>query len=311
MTATRHPFRFGVHTGRSTSLAAWQETARRAEGLGYSILTVADHFGDQLSYAPALLAAALATTTLRIGTLVLDNDFRHPALVAADAATLDLLSEGRFELGIGAGWMAEDYAWSGIPFDPPKVRVDRLIESVAIIKGLLAGQPVTLSGLHYTVADLPGYSGTVQRPHPPLLIGAGGRRMLALAAREADIVSILPQALPQGGLALAELTAGRIGEKAAYVRQMAAGRAASPEVNILLQALAITADWRSHADEIGRRWHLSADEVRDSPTALLGTVEDLAETLLARREHFGISYIAIRESDMERFAPVVARLAGT
>ena len=304
------PFRFGLQNSRSTSLAAWQETARRAEASGYDILTIADHFGDQLAYAPALTAAALATTTLRIGTMVIDNDFRHPALVAADAATLDLLSEGRFELGLGAGWLAEDYTRTGIPFDRPGVRVDRLIESVRIIKGLLAGQTVTQAGRHYTIADLPGYSGAVQRPHPPIVIGAGGKRMLTFAAQEADIVSVLPQALRQGGVAFSELAAGSMAEKVAFLRGVPAERTAPPEIHMAVQTVAVTNNWHSLVGEIGQRLQLPPDEVRESPAVLLGTVDELVETLLLRRERFGLSYLTIREPHLAEFAPVMARLAG-
>lgn len=309
MTTQSRPFRFGAHTGRSSSLAAWQETARTVEGLGYSIMTIFDHLDPQLSYGPALVAATLATSTLRVGTLVLDNNYRHPALVAMEVATLATLTEGRFELGLGAGWRPENYTRSGIPFESPGVRAGRLIESVQIIKQLLGQQPVTFAGQHYTLAELPGYLPEGIAP-PPLMIGAGGRRMLAFAAREADIIGIIPQALPGGGLDLTEIAAGPLEAKIALVRQATVGRATPPELNMLLQVVSVTPDRQRVAEEVGSRWGLSAEAVLASPAALIGTVEEIVETLLERRERLGLSYITVFDRDMRTFAPVVARLAG-
>jgi probable F420-dependent oxidoreductase len=308
MTSHHRPFRFGAHTGRSTSLAAWQATARTVESLGYGIMTIFDHLDPQLSYGPALVAAALATSTLRVGTLVLDNNYRHPALVAMEAATLATLTGGRFELGLGAGWRPENYTRSGIPFEPPGVRAGRLIESVQIIKRLLGQEPVTFAGQHYTLSELPGYLPKGIAP-PPLMIGAGGRRMLAFAAREADIVGIIPQALPGGGLDIAEIAAGPLEEKIALVRQAATGRV-MPELNMLMQVIAVTSDARQVAEEVGARWGLGAEAVLASPAALIGTVDEIVATLLERRARLGLSYITVFDRDMQAFAPVVARLAG-
>src|SRR5215469_3586650 len=184
--SVQRPFRFGVSGGRPTR-AEWLDLARKADDLGYSTLLLPDHFGRQLAPLPALLAAALATSRLRVGTIVLDNDFRHPAVLAKEAATVHLLTDGRFELGIGAGWMEDDYVRSGLPFDPPGARVARLAEAVAILKAFFTGEgPVTLYGRYYRVQGL--------KPAPsrrvPLLIAGTRRRMLELAAREADIVGL-------------------------------------------------------------------------------------------------------------------------
>ena len=183
-------FRFGAQLLLRRLREEWAAKARRVEELGYSTLCVPDHFDDQLAPIPALVAAAAATTTLRVGTLVLDNDYRHPLLTAKEAATVDVLSGGRFELGMGAGWLRSDYEQSGIACDPPGVRIDRLEEGLAVVKGLLAGGKFSFSGRHYTVTDHPGTPLPVQRPRPPILVGGGGRRILALAGREADIVSV-------------------------------------------------------------------------------------------------------------------------
>jgi probable F420-dependent oxidoreductase len=309
MTAPDHPFRFGAHTGVAKSLAAWQETARMAEDSGYSLLTIWDHLDPQFSYGPALLAAAFVTTTLRVGTLVLDNNYRHPALVAMEAATLATLTGGRFELGLGAGWRPENYARSGIPFESPAVRAGRLIESVQIIKRLLGQEPVTFAGQHYTLAELPGYLPEGIAP-PPLLIGAGGRRILTFAAREADTIGIVPRSLPGGGLDIAEIAAGPLEEKIALVRQAAAGRATPPELNMLLQVVAVTPDRQQAAEDLAARWGLTVEAVLASPAMLIGTVDEIVETLLERRERLGLSYLTVFDRDMHAFAPVVARLAG-
>ena len=162
------PFRFGVTAPSPEPGTDWAERARRVEQLGYATLVVPDHFRDHLAPVPALIAAALATTRLRVGSLVFSNDFRHPAVLAKEAATIDVLSGGRFELGLGAGWLRAEYDQAGIPFDAPATRVERLEEAVTIIKGLLAGQRVTFAGRHYTVTDLEGRPTPVQRPHPPI-----------------------------------------------------------------------------------------------------------------------------------------------
>ncbi len=196
---TRRPFRFGVQINRADSARDWKEKARKAEALGYDVLTIADHFGDRFAYGPALAMAAAVTSDIRFGTLVLQNPLRHPALHAMEAATIDLLSDGRFELGMGAGGsLMSDFEQTGIPFDPPGFRAGALEESVHVVKSLLRGETLTFDGTYYQFSDFELFPKPVQ-PHVPLLIGAGGPRMLRLAAREADIVSILPLMRPHGG----------------------------------------------------------------------------------------------------------------
>src|SRR5437867_2123293 len=185
------PFRFGVILRSAASRADWAEKARKVEALGYAVLTVPDHLANLVAPMPALASAAEATTRLRIGTMVLNNDFRHPVLVAREAATLDLLSDGRLELGLGAGHMRSEYEEAGLRFDPGRVRVERLAESVRIVKALLDGKPTTLEGDHYRVSAHRVFPRPVQRPRPPILIGGHGRRLLSLAAREAEIVGFV------------------------------------------------------------------------------------------------------------------------
>ena len=306
------PFRFGVTAPTPSAGTDWVERARRVEQLGYSILVVPDHFRDHLAPVPALTAAALATTRLRVGSLVFSNDFRHPAVLAKEAATIDVLSGGRFELGLGGGWLRAEYDQTGIPFDAPGTRIERLEEAVTIIKGLLAGERVTFAGRHYTIADLEGRPTPVQRPHPPIAIGGGGRRTLTLAAREASIVGLVPRARRDGsGLDMTDLSDAATREKLEWVRSAAGERFDSLEIHALIQAVAVGERRTAAADQLASRFKVARDVVLETPYVLLGTVEEICETLRERRERYGISYLTVIERDMEAFAPVVARLAGT
>ena len=306
------PFRFGVTAPTPSGGTDWVERARRVEQLGYSILVVPDHFRDHLAPVPALTAAALATTRLRVGSLVFSNDFRHPAVLAKEAATIDVLSGGRFELGLGGGWLRAEYDQTGIPFEAPGTRIERLEEAVTIIKGLLAGARVTFAGRHYTIADLEGRPTPVQRPHPPIAIGGGGRRTLTLAAREASIVGLVPRARRDGsGLDMTDLSDAATREKLEWVRAAAGDRFDSLEIHALIQAVAVGERRTAAADDLASRFKVARDVVLETPYVLLGTIEEICETLWERRERYGISYLTVFERDMEVFAPVVARLAGT
>jgi probable F420-dependent oxidoreductase len=252
----QRPFRFGVIGEAITSRERLLDAAHRAEELGYSTLLLRDHvvpepFGDQLAPLVALTAAAGATRTLRVGSLVLDNDYRHPVVLAKEAATLDLLSEGRFELGIGAGWLRDEYERAGMPFDPPAVRVGRLEESLQVLKGLLAGPALIFKGEHYTVDGIAGFPVPVQRPHPPILVGAGSRRMLGIAGRQADIVGILPRALPEGTISgeLSERSPQRVARKVEWVEQAAEELSRQVELSIVL-SVALGGDHRQAAERL-------------------------------------------------------------
>ena len=259
------------------------------------------------------MAAADATTTLRVGSLVFDNDYRHPVVLAKEAATLDLLSDGRFDLGLGAGWMASDYEQSGIPFDSPGVRIDRMEEGLAIIKGLLAGGAFSFTGKHYQISGLEGTPSPVQKPHPPLVIGGGGRRMLRLAAREADIVNVnydlregrVNRALVQTGLA------GATDEKLAWIREAAANRMEQIELSVTIFFANITDDAAALAGGMAGGIGVDAAEVLDTPHFLIGTVDEVVEMLRERRERYGISHVILPGDVAESFAPVVERLSGT
>lgn len=309
---TPRAFRFGVTVPAVAAGSAWAERARRVEQLGYSILQMPDHFREQLAPVPALTAAALATTRLRVGSLVFSNDFRHPVVLAKEAATLDVLSGGRFELGLGSGWLREEYDQAGIPFDAPGTRIERMAEAVTVVKGLLTGEPVHFTGRHYTIAGLRGTPTPIQRPHPPLVIGGGGERLLSLAAREASIVSLVPRARRDGG----GLDRGDFGEvafrqKIAWVRAAAGDRLAALELHTLIQAVVVTDRRAIAAEQLATRFKIGPELVLESPYVLCGTVEEICETLRRRRQTHGISYVTVFDRDLEVFAPVVERLTAT
>lgn len=310
----QRPFRFGVSAHKTRSKEEWIAMARRAESLGYSTLLVPDHLGDQLAPIPALLAAVEATDKLRIGSLVFDNDFRHPVMLAKEAATLDLLSGGRFEFGMGAGWLRSEYEQAGIPFDPAGVRVSKMGEALHIIKGLFADGPLTFSGTYYTVTDLEGHPKPVQQPHPPILVGGGGKRLLSIAAREATIVGFTPLFRADGGgTDLTDATPGALNEKVGWVRQAAGDRFDSLELNILVAEVVVTEDRAQVAQFIAAamapNMGATVEQVLQVPYVLIGTVDQICEDLLARRDQYGISYVTVFEKNMEALAPVIARLA--
>ena len=308
-----HAFRFGVQTSEAESGEHWRDTARRVEDLGYSSLLMPDHFvHTKLAPMTAIAVAAEATSTLRIGTLVLGNDYKHPAVLAKEAATLDLLSDGRLELGIGAGWMKSDYDALGLTYDRPGVRVDRLAEAVQILKGAWGPGPFSFSGEHYSVTDYDGTPKPVQQPHPPLLIGGGAKRVLSLAGREADIVGINPN-LREGVMSSAAMKtwlATDTKQQVDWVREAAGDRSDDIELQVFYLA-AVTDDRIGMAEAMTSSFGISAQEALDSQMTLVGTVGEIVETCHARREEYGFTYIVVGETEMDSFAPVVAQLAGT
>jgi probable F420-dependent oxidoreductase len=307
------PLRFGVQEHRAPTARAWKEKARQVEALGYASLYLPDHFTDQVGPIAALMAAADATTRLRVGSLVFDNDYRHPVVLAKEAATIDLLSDGRFDLGLGAGWMASDYEQAGIPFDSPGTRISRMEEALTIIKGLFTGEPFTFAGQHYRVTGIEGSPRPVQRPHPPIVLGGGGRRMLRIAAREADIVNVnfdLREGAVNRNLVrtgLAEAT----DEKLGWIRDAAGERMERIELSVTIFLANITDDRESVASVMAAGIGVEAKDILAMPHFLIGTVDEVVEDVQARRERYGISYVIVPGEAAESFAPVVARLAGT
>jgi len=308
-----HPrkFRFGVQIGGASSRKDWLEKIRKAEDLGYTSIFMPDHFTDQLGPLPALVSAA-ENSNLRIGTLVLDNDYKHPVVLAKEAATIDLLSEGRLELGIGAGWMRSDYEQSGMPYDTPAVRVDRFEEGLTVLKKAFADGPFSFEGKHYRITNYEGHPKPVQKPHPPILIGAGGRRMLRIAGREADIVGINPNLAP--GEVNAEVgrdgTAERADRKLEWIREAAGDRFGDIEFNTLIYIAVVTDDRIGAAGSFAPMFGLSAEEALDVPNALVGTVDQMSDDLSKRRERWALSYYVVGEQAMEDVAPLVERMAG-
>ena len=306
-------FRFGVQISTATSADEWATLARRAEELGYSSVFMPDHFGDQLSPGPALMAAADATTELRIGTLVYANDYKHPVVLAKEVATLDLLSGGRFEFGLGAGWMNTDYEQSGIPHDRAGIRIDRLAEALTVCRGLFGPDPVTFDGDHYQLSEMVGMPKPVQSPHPPFLIGGGGKRVLTLAAQEADIVGINPK-IASGAVDTETAQNGApelTDQKIQWVKDAAGDRYAELELNMLVFAVVVTDDKQGVAEMMAPMFGLDPGLVGDYTLAWIGTEDEIVETIQARRDRWDVSYLVIQADAMETAAPIVARLAGT
>jgi probable F420-dependent oxidoreductase len=295
----------------------WVRHARKVEDLGYSTLWIGQHpsWGG-IEPIVALMAAADATTRLRIASHAFTNDLHNPVLLAQAATTLDLFSEGRLEFGLGAGWLRSDYETCGVPFDPPSVRIARLEEAVRVIKGLWDQEPQPFRGAYYKVTPPEPPLEATQRPHPPLFMGGGGRRMLMLAAREADIVGVQDPAGASAGTAPAEA----VDQQIAWIREATGPRSAALEIQAGMLSVRVTDDRRRAAAEIAA-WMASlpppltsnptAEQVLGSLRFLVGTVSEILDDLEARRNRFGVSYITVFGEDAEAFSPVVARLAGT
>src|SRR5579884_692453 len=316
----QRPIRFGVLCEEMGTREDWFAKVRRVEELGYTTLLLRDHFvagpfGDQFAPLSALTAAAMITTRLRVGSMVFDNDYRHPVLLGKEVATLDVLSGGRFDFGLGAGWMGSEYEQAGLPFDTPGIRVERFEEALHIFKGLFADAPLTFHGKHYTINDIQSFHKPLQRPHPPILIGAGGKRMLAIAGREADIVGILAGPLNAGLPTVndpADYTAKSYAQKIAWLREAAGERFAQLELSVITSPV-FTNNRHQGAERVAqtRGWNgISTEEILEMPSIFVGTVEQVAEQMLERRERFGISYYMISDRLMETCAPFVERLSG-
>jgi len=313
------PFRFGIMNERAHAPGVWTAQARRAENEGYATFLIRDHFladpfGDQFAPIAALATVAAVTTRLRVGTLVIDNDYRHPVVLAKEAATLDVLSDGRFELGLGAGWLRAEYERAGMSFDTAGVRIGRLEEAIHVIKGLFGQAPLTFAGRHYTIDALNGFPKPVQRPHPPILVGGGSPRILRLAGRLADTVGILTASVATGVQVddPAERLASRTVEKLGWVREGAGARFDERELSLVITPLVTDArDARADGLIRERAWTgVSVDDVLAMPSIFIGTVEQIVDEMLARRARYGFSYFVVADRHLEAFGPVVARLAG-
>jgi probable F420-dependent oxidoreductase len=317
VTAPR-PFRFIAPMPRlGPDIAAWTASLRRIEDLGFETVAVSEHLTHGWSMEPlaTLAAAAMATSRVRLLTLVLANDFRHPVMLHKAAATIDVLSGGRLDLGLGAGWLRDDYDAAGIAFDRPGVRIERLAETIAILDGLFGPDPFTFTGRHFRVSALEGLPRPIQSPRPRLFIGGGGPQILGLAGRHADIVGIHARLAPDGITpdVAADLSATRFEEKIAIVRAAAAdaGRP-MPELQATVYlAMVGTGAAPGPAARSSFASALLADAalLADSPAVLMGSVDQCVAALIERRERFGISAWHLG-GDLDAVAPIVARLAG-
>ncbi len=291
--------------------------ARRAEAIGFTAVVVPDHMIEQLSPIPALATIAAATERVRIGAFVHNNSLRHPAVLAQDLASLDVLSGGRLDVAIGAGWNRPEYDAIGLPFETAAIRQARLEEAVAVLKGYFGDRPFSFSGQHYTINELDGYPKPVQRPHPPFFIGGGGRTTLALAGREADIVGLAPRIIPGQRTDPGSLTLAATAEKIEWVREAAGARFHELVFNAYPSSwpIVVTDDARGEARKVVEHLHgrtaedLTEDEVLESPHLFIGSIDGLTEKLQMLRERLGISSFML--GDIEELAPIVERLAGS
>lgn len=319
------PFRFSVQAFEAQSGPQWTGLARRAEDLGYSTLFTTDHYfgpGDiseasghrPVDVAPltAMTAAAMSTRELRVGCRVFCVDYHHPVVLAKELATLDMLSQGRVEAGLGAGWVSAEYEGLGIAMDRPGVRIERLAETVELLKAHWAGEPLAVKGAFVRASGFAGRPRPVQRPHPPIFIGGGAPRVLKLAGRLADIVSINfnNAAGKLGAGSVASSTREATAEKIGWIREGAGDRFGDIELEIAAYFIAISEDPAEAVGVMARRFGVPEEVLAEHPHALIGSVPEICDQLEQRRGELGVSYINVAQRSMETFAPVVARLAG-
>jgi probable F420-dependent oxidoreductase len=315
------PFRFAVQAVKTRSAAEWRDFCREAEDLGYSTLFLADHYlgkGPAMDRRPqplqyvgpiaAMTAAATATTTLRVGCRVFCVDYHVPAALVKESVSIDLLSDGRLEFGIGAGWNDIEYASMGLDFREPPARVRKLREVVAIFKAHCSGELLTFDGEFATAKDYVGLPQPLQRPHPPVMIGGGGRVVLGYAAREADIVSInnAPMQTDAAGMTPQQHALARI----ETVRNAAGPRLDGLDIESSAFFTIVTDDVDSAAERLGTALRIPADGLPDHPNVLLGSIDHIVDRLQERRQSYGVNYVTVQQSEMRAFAPVVTRLTG-
>ncbi|MBF6328580.1 LLM class F420-dependent oxidoreductase [Nocardia transvalensis] len=317
------PFRFaaaGEGNQQEGGARKFVKLAQQAEELGYDSFAVPDHLGPQVGPIAALGALAVATERIRIGTSVLANGFRHPVVLAKDAATIDVLSRGRLELGIGAGWIKGEFEAAGIPYESPGVRLEKLDEALTILDVLLRGQECHFEGKHYQVRGIKGTPRPRQGPRPPLVTGGGGPRMLRLAAKHADIISVVPQTTRNGKGLLSGITLDKTIEKVNLIKEAAGDRFADIELNWTITAILITDDRERTAEmalsAIDKGLHpdlevdvrLTVDDILASPYVAIGTFEEIAEQIRNVRALTSMSYVGVFPTQMDAFAPVIPLL---
>jgi len=314
-----HPFRFGIINEQMKAPTDWIDHVKTIESLGFSTFLIRDHFvpdffGEQYAPLSALMMAASVTNNLQIGTMVIGNDYRHPAILAKEVATIDALSGGRFEFGIGAGWLKSEYDKAGMTYDRNGVRVSRLEEAVTVYKGLFGDKPFYFQGEHYCIDGLHITPQSVQRPYPKLMVGGGKPRMLKLAGREADIVGLLTTSVASGVVELdpSERFAHAVREKLSWVKEGAGNRYDQLELS-LIPTVIVTDNRDAEAQRIIERnqWQgVTTDDVLEMPAVFIGTVEQIIQSMMARRADYGFSYYVFSDDDMHTVAPIVDELAG-
>jgi probable F420-dependent oxidoreductase len=317
------PFRFGTGAEWRTDPEEIRAVARRAEDLGYATFGMADHF--MLPFAPliGLQAVADVTTTIRLTQTVLNQDLRRPAVLAKELATLDVFSAGRLQVGIGAGWMQSEYDQTGMHYDKGSVRIERLEEVVIVLKGLFGAEPFSFSGKHIYIDALDGLPKPRQKPYPPIMIGGGGAKLLAVAARQAEIIQVQPR-IPGGALSMdgSEFTEAAFRQKVGWIRDAAGDRFDEIELGVLLLNVTITedidqalnafaADYQRRARQLGGTFALTREEMLASPVVAVGSLPQICDKLLEVRETLGFSYFTSPVgTPPESLAPIIERLAG-
>jgi probable F420-dependent oxidoreductase len=319
MPASRRPFRFFA-SASALPASRLTEVARQAEACGYEAMLIADHVRDMLAPVAFMAHVAAVTARLRVGVAVQNNDLRHPVLSAMELASIDQLSGGRVIVGIGAGWNQSEYSALGLRYDPPGTRIERLGEAIKVMKQAFEG-PVHFEGMHYRVEGLEAFPRSFQRPHPPFLVGGGGKRLLSLAAREAQIVGLSLRQGPLGTSDVRTATAAATDEKVAWVGAAAGDRLPDIDIHVhaLLGAAEVTGEGRHRIRRLADHFNslagtsLTERDLEDSPHVFLGSADHLVEKLLAMRERWGISAVTLDRvegvGDFAQFAPVIARLA--
>jgi probable F420-dependent oxidoreductase len=311
----QRPFRFGVMHGNTLSRAGFQQDVQRAEEFGYATFSAGDHVFHGMASQSALAFAAAVTSTIRIGALTFANDLRNPVMLAREVATIDMLSNGRFEFGIGSGYSLRDYTWTGISLDAPGTRIDRLIESVGLLKRVFTEDNVALDGTHYSIDDVSIAPKPVQQPWPPFVIGGGGKRVLQFAAREADIVGIGLKSTPDGSFDWDDISPDAHARKVQWVREASGDRWGMRDVNILINVCQVGGDPEAYARRVLDAFKapdtVTVEHLLASPYVLVGNEDEIIGKLQRLRETSSVNYVTVRSEFMESFAPIVARLAGT
>jgi len=306
-----NPFRFGMHVDAPLPGLDWLDSARKVEDSGYSSMLMPDHFEGQFGPIAALSAAAAVTTTLKIGALVFGNDYRHPVILAKEMATIDQISGGRLEMGLGAGWMRTDYDKAGMSYDRPGLRIDRMIESLEVIRKCWGPDPFDYQGEHYQFAGYDGMPKPVAAGGPPLIIGGGGPRMLGVAATYADVVGVTANlaAGEIGPEAIADSAPEAYDKKVARVREVAGDRPI--ELSSLTMATIVTDDREGQVEGLAAMFGMPAEVLSKSPAVLVGDVDNICDALVERRERWGFSYVVVQADAGDGFTEVIARLAGS